>query len=1071
MNKLQKIILSLYAAVILVMFLIPPYQRNTLRTNGTLTQDMGYRCIWDATLPGTTNSSSNTVNFQLLGIQMLVASLVTAALWLVAKDGNPLAGWSITKGARTRKTKRTALAFIVCFTLFVVCVLAKSLVRAAGFRLGFIPDVIFYFILFAVWRAIRRTGSDSATEQTSNASAPGVQNTSAQTLAKSAAPSTRASKPLPSSASPNSPAPLLGITEPAELSAFELLAKEKKTGFRHEALWLKCFSEAEGDQARAEAAYTRERAATLVAQAAAEKDAALAHSAARLGAWRAVISQHMSKIEGLLAEVPKQKAAASRDVQVGNRAEMETLTKALPQALAEFQTAANKLRSEIQPSEWGAGHLKQPLAAAVKDDTPESLAWFECQALVNQGEAWNQLNMRVQDAMYRLDGWLLLHDAHVKTLRIADAAISDKYVSGKQQAKIITELYEELKGVRFSGLNYKYLEGYVFAREYRSSMILLAVFCLIIAGLIGFGIYSAQTAKPLHGSQTGSNYHTLNVITPAPLAALAENAPIAEIRSRAEQGEKEAQFRLGKTYYDGKDVSKDDVEAVKWYRKAAEQGLATAQNYLGMCYHKGEGVRQDDVEAVKWFRESAGQGHGNAQYNLGVHYYAGEGVVQDKVEAVKWYRKAAEQGLAVAQVDLGLCYQDGLGVFKDEVEAVRWYRKAAEQGLAEAQNELGFCYHEGEGVPQDDVEAVKWFRKAAEQGHAIAQNTLGAHYQRGEGVPQDNVEAVRWYRKAAEQGDATAQDNLGHCYHRGEGVLQDEVEGVRWFRKAAEQGHAEAQNTLAICYDHGLGISQDYAEAVKWYHKAAEQGLAPAQNYLGMCYRDGVLVAKDDLEAVKWFRKAAEQKFAYAQFNLGRCYHNGEGVPPDDVEAASWYRKAAEQGFAEAQNRLGVRYGNGAGVPKDEVEAMKWYRKAAEQGDAKAQNNLGVCYHYGRGVLKDDVEAVKWYRKAAEQGLAVAQSRYGWCYHKGEGVRQDDVEAVSWFRKAAEQGHAEAQYRLGICYSYSVGLPKDIIEAAKWFILAAAQQDELSVKSLSNIEKEMTPEQIAEAHRRADEFK
>jgi len=37
-------------------------------------------------------------------------------------------------------------------------------------------------------------------------------------------------------------------------------------------------------------------------------------------------------------------------------------------------------------------------------------------------------------------------------------------------------------------------------------------------------------------------------------------------------------------------VAKDEVEAVKWYRKAAEQNYAKAQYDLGFCYYNGEGV-------------------------------------------------------------------------------------------------------------------------------------------------------------------------------------------------------------------------------------------------------------------------------------------------------------------------------------------------------------------------------------------------------------------------------------------------------------------------------------------------
>ena len=45
------------------------------------------------------------------------------------------------------------------------------------------------------------------------------------------------------------------------------------------------------------------------------------------------------------------------------------------------------------------------------------------------------------------------------------------------------------------------------------------------------------------------------------------------------------------------------------YRKEAEQGRADAQYSLGVCYANGEGVTKDEKEAVKWFRKAAEQGN------------------------------------------------------------------------------------------------------------------------------------------------------------------------------------------------------------------------------------------------------------------------------------------------------------------------------------------------------------------------------------------------------------------------------------------------------------------------------
>ena len=66
-----------------------------------------------------------------------------------------------------------------------------------------------------------------------------------------------------------------------------------------------------------------------------------------------------------------------------------------------------------------------------------------------------------------------------------------------------------------------------------------------------------------------------------------------EYQAKAEQGEAEAQFKLGFCYDGGRGVAKDYVKAAKWYRKAAEQNYAPAQSNLGCCYDSGLGVAMD----------------------------------------------------------------------------------------------------------------------------------------------------------------------------------------------------------------------------------------------------------------------------------------------------------------------------------------------------------------------------------------------------------------------------------------------------------------------------------------------
>ena len=114
---------------------------------------------------------------------------------------------------------------------------------------------------------------------------------------------------------------------------------------------------------------------------------------------------------------------------------------------------------------------------------------------------------------------------------------------------------------------------------------------------------------------------------------------------------------------------------------------------------------------------------------------------------------------------------------------------------------------------------------------------------------------------------------------------------------------------------------------------------------------------------------------------------------------------------------------------------------------------------------------VKFYHREAEQGKAYAQFKLGEMYAKGKDVPRDDLEAVKWYRKAAEQGHGSAQNNLGVKYSEGQGVPQDYIEAHKWFNIAGAKGLENGRKNRDEIEKFMTPEQIAEAQKLAREWK
>ena len=133
---------------------------------------------------------------------------------------------------------------------------------------------------------------------------------------------------------------------------------------------------------------------------------------------------------------------------------------------------------------------------------------------------------------------------------------------------------------------------------------------------------------------------------------------------------------------------------------------------------------------------------------------------------------------------------------------------------------------------------------------------------------------------------------------------------------------------------------------------------------------------------------------------------------------------------------------------------------------AKADFVRGLEAH-GRG---DYETALKEWLIDANQGDAIAQFNLGVMYEFGEGVPENDAEAMKLYRLAADQGYADAQINLGNMYARGEAVPSNFIIAYMWYSLATAQGFEGAHGNKEILNQNMTPEQIAEAERLAQEW-
>jgi len=112
--------------------------------------------------------------------------------------------------------------------------------------------------------------------------------------------------------------------------------------------------------------------------------------------------------------------------------------------------------------------------------------------------------------------------------------------------------------------------------------------------LIGLGV---MVVLALLAALINSTWHGMQLAA----ARAADARRLAEIRTKAETGDIEAQCDLGIYYSDGElGAAVDYAESLKWWRKAAEQNDGAAQASLGWIYAYGTEGSQDLLEAYKW---------------------------------------------------------------------------------------------------------------------------------------------------------------------------------------------------------------------------------------------------------------------------------------------------------------------------------------------------------------------------------------------------------------------------------------------------------------------------------------
>ena len=390
------------------------------------------------------------------------------------------------------------------------------------------------------------------------------------------------------------------------------------------------------------------------------------------------------------------------------------------------------------------------------------------------------------------------------------------------------------------------------------------------------------------------------------------------LREKAQQGDVEAQLKLGDEFFFGRNRPRNPTVAAYWFRQAAEQGSAAGLYNLGVCQEQGWGIGRSRASAYLSFEKAAQAGLPAARMRRAILLFRGvapektdsgepPGVTASPVKAAELLRELIREGFAPARFELANLFFSEAGLRREHANEIReLLEKACEPAEADpaALLLLSDCYRDGIGGLIDLKCSADCLERAVGQGSPEGMARYAELLDYGLGRPIDRQRAFELSKQAAEAGSPRGQLRLGDYYLQGEFITHDPVAAVECFRKAAEQGYPPAFLKLGNAYSEGIGVEKDLERAFEEYGKAARAGDAAAQYRFGRCYLDGTGVAADPAGAVFWFRNAVGRGNLDAMRELGLCLLTGRGVKVNRPEGARLLQAAAAAGDAEARELL-----------------------------------------------------------------------------------------------------------------------------------------------------------------------
>ncbi len=221
----------------------------------------------------------------------------------------------------------------------------------------------------------------------------------------------------------------------------------------------------------------------------------------------------------------------------------------------------------------------------------------------------------------------------------------------------------------------------------------------------------------------------------------------------ARSNDPKSQYLLGKAYYSGIGIEKNEINGRQWILEAAKNGYAEAQYTVAYLFPIVQNSRKESyVFQLEWTKKAAEKGHLFATFNLGGMYETGNGVDKDWSEAGRWYIYSAGLGNANAIKRLHMM-AEVCSRFPERIECKGFkLRNLALENDSKDLFQIGLAFKDGDGLEQNYSKSLFWLKLAAGRNSIEAQYELADMYENALGVSRSIAQAKFWYEKAVVQG-------------------------------------------------------------------------------------------------------------------------------------------------------------------------------------------------------------------------------------------------------------------------------------------------------------------------------